>query len=227
MSNGKSKDSLPESTKESAHLEKSGQNGNSNGQQSHNLSQDRFKESQNVQLKDIEYIPNQIVSMIATSGVNTISNDRSGQCSSKSVRENEGITDSKAYRKSKALNETATNEKDNEPASKKRKSDSNDVSDTKTETPPNDEKCESANNQEEIVAEICDSISNDGTSENKSVSDVNPNSYMPSEYGSFQSSSGVSTFTKSRSSATEKIPTQSTDSSNVKGGIVHEDTIEK
>ena len=230
MSNGKTKDSLPESmpVPESDRLSKNGVNRNGNGQQTHDLSEDRFQESSNNQLKDTEYIPNQIVSMTATSGVNTVSHDRSGQCSSQSVRENEGITDSKTYRKSQALYETETKEENkDEPASKKRKSDSDDVSHTETETHTDPEKCISTNIQEEHAAENCESIIPNDNNISKSVSDASPNSYIPSEYGSFQHSGGISTFTKSCSSAKEKIPTQSTDSSNVKGGIVHEDTVEK
>ena len=228
MSNGKSKDSLPDSmpVPESDRLSKNGVNRNGNGQQTHNSSEDRFQESSSDQLKDTEYIPNQIVSMTATSGVNTVSNDRSGQCSSQNVRDNEGITDSKTYRQSQALYETDTkDENKDEPASKKGKSDSDDISHIETETHPYPEKFISTNNQEEH-AENCESIiSNDNI--NKSVSNASPNSYIPSEYGSFQHSGGISTFTKSCSSAKGKTPTQSTDSSNVKGGIVHEDTVEK
>ena len=66
-----------------------------------------------------------------------------------------------------------------------------------------------------------------GSKEKKTANESNPNSYVPSQYGSFQNSGGVSTNTKSSSSTKEKSPCQSTDSSSAKGGIVHEDTTEK
>merc|ERR1719511_353474 len=84
---------------------------------------------------------------------------------------------------------------------------------------------ESSSSQDIALAKLSSDCKGDNA-EKQSVSEVNPNSYLPSEYGSFQNSGGISTFTKSCFSATEKIPSQSTDSSNSKGGIVHEDTKE-
>ena len=59
--------------------------------------------SENGKCNHTEYIPSQIVSFVATSGVNTVSNGPSGQPTANSSRKNEGITDSKKYRESQSL----------------------------------------------------------------------------------------------------------------------------
>merc|ERR1719383_1330741 len=76
---------MPESMQKSNDHEKSMKNGGGNGDHANASTENQFKESQNGETKHTEYIPNQI-STIATSGINTVSNDRSGQCSSQSVR---------------------------------------------------------------------------------------------------------------------------------------------
>ena len=211
---------MPESMQESNDHEKSMKNGCGNGDHANAPSENQLKESQNGETKHTEYIPSQI-STIATSGINTVSNDRSGQCSSQSVRKNEGMTDSKTYQESKAQCETEQKE-DEAPESKKRKIDDESVSSSKLEPLSTVEKCESTNSHDET-----ESHNDSGSKEKKTANESNPNSYVPSEYGSFQNSGGVSTNTKSSSSTKEKNPCQSTDSSSAKGGIVHDDTTEK
>ena len=211
---------MPESMQESNDHEKSMKNGCGNGDHANASTENQLKESQNGETKHTEYIPNQI-STIATSGINTVSNDRSGQCSSQSVRKNEGMTDSKTYQESKAQCENEHKEDDEAPESKKRKLDES-VSSSKIESSSTAEKCESTNSHDET-----ESHNDSGSKEKKTANESNPNSYVPSEYGSFQNSGGVSTNTKSSSSTKEKNPCQSTDSSSAKGGIVHEDTAEK
>ena len=210
---------MPESMQESNDHEKSMKNGCGNGDHANAPSENQLKESQNGKTKHTEYIPSQI-STIATSGVNTVSNDRSGQCSSQSVRKNEGMTDSKTYQESKAQCENENKEEDEAPESKKRKLDES-VSSSKIEI-STEEKFEGTNSHDET-----ESHTDSGSKDKKSANESNPNSYVPSQYGSFQNSGGVSTNTKSSSSTKEKSPCQSTDSSSAKGGIVHEDTTEK
>ena len=205
--------------------EKSLLSSNGNKDVPKNLSDEPSVESQDGKSKHTEYIPSQ-VSSIATSGINTVSNDRSGQCSTQSVRKNEGITDSKTYHESKAMYKTdLKEEEDSEPINKKRKVDADESSSKENEEASTSIICDSTSSQDITLAKLSSDCKGDNA-EKQSVSEVNPNSYLPSEYGSFQNSGGISTFTKSCFSATEKIPSQSTDSSNSKGGIVHEDTKE-
>lgn len=170
--------------------------------------------------KHTEYIPSQIVTFVATSGINTVSNDRSGQQSAGGTEISEGIIDSKKYRVSQALYD-ATNEKGNETdlASKKRKTESTvtDHGESSNSIGENN----SQKNKNNSMPSGDDQESGDIGQNNLEKLPDNSKGYIPSEYGSCGGC--VSTTTKSNASSTKKIETQSTNTPNSKGGISHED----
>ena len=178
-----------------------------------------------------QYIPSQIVSFVASSGTNTISNDSSGQPCSRSGSGHEGITDSKKYRESQALYESEKEkESEYDPSSKKRKIQKNEsVVDSETISSQEfREKDDDTKIMEEIsTSSEPSSIENEDKQDklNDSYSHDSAHTYIPSQYGSCGQSGSVSTFTKSKISA-EKSLTSSTDTPSTKGGISH-DTNEK
>ena len=217
-------------------LEKAGEIVTGNGH--HPEHSDCKDTSKNGRCNHTEYIPSQIVSFVRTSGVNTVSNGPSGQPTANSRRKDEGITDSTKYRESQSLYDNTGTEKESEddPVTKKRKVESDDsgVSNVASST-ENSENLEKENTIEENASNCTTSESeqmNDQIEDEKRPDQIedekrpecnNADTYVPSEYGSFQKSGCVSTTTKSKLSASDKIPTQSTNTPNSKGGISHED----
>lgn len=175
-----------------------------------------------------QYIPSQIVSFVASSGTNTISNDSSGQPCSRSGSGHEGITDSKKYRESQALYDSEKDkESDYDPSSKKRKVQKNE-SVVDSETISSQEFRQKDDDNKEIsTSSEPSSIENEDKQDklNDRCSHDSAHTYIPSQYGSCGQSGSVSTFTKSKISA-EKSLTSSTDTPSTKGGISH-DTNEK
>ena len=242
MSNGKIKE--VSTTNESELLESSeGSRANSNTNGSHqehlvresnntvqneNLSKElSANEIEDVQSKDSEYIPNQIVSFVATSGVNTVSSGPSGQPSACGTGTDQGLMDSKKYRESQALYDSPKEKgSESDPSPKRRKTHSEsamaDISKSDNEM---QSKVQKPDNKKTENLSPCDSQECEEIIDSKN-SDIRLRStsetYVPSEYGSFQKSGCISTFTKSNVSATEKV-TQSTSTPNSKGGISHED----
>ena len=202
-------------------VQENGENGNKNGCHKEKDCQNTSKDDT---FKQTEYIPSEIVSFVPSSGTNTVSNGPSGQPCTLSSEANKGTTDSKKYHDSKALYDAAKdNESEGDSMPKKRKidkehieanlSDSISITNENTDLVSGKSKSsDKARSEEEMEEEKC-GVSGSDKSE----------LYIPSEYGSFQATGCVSTFTKSKTSGTEKNLTQSTNTPNSKGGISHED----
>ena len=185
--------------------------------------------SENGKCNHTEYIPSQIVSFVATSGVNTVSNGPSGQPTANSSRKNEGITDSKKYRESQSLYVDSEKEiecEDNH-VTKKRKVELDDSDVSKVDSSTNNSQNQKLENTKLENSSNCAAAEtakiNDQIEDKKCSERNEPGAYIPSEYGSFQKSGSISTTTKSKLSATDKIPAQSTNTPNSKGGISHKD----
>merc|ERR1711963_262846 len=107
-----------------------------------------------------------------------------------------GITDSKTYHEAKAIYKTDLKEEDSEPIHKKRKVVTDENSSKEIEEASTSKTCNSTSSKNITLAKLSSDCKGDNA-EKQPVSEVNPNSYLPSEYGSFQNSGGISTFTKS------------------------------